>query len=460
MSTEAEKRLHRCCFSGHRQEKLKEDDATVKTWLEEQIRSAIASGFTTFISGCAMGVDIWATQIVLALRDKEQAIRGTSQLKVIAATPWPGFSNRWSIDWQIQYSDLLKRADLIVPISKHYSKDVFQKRNEWMVDHASRVIAYFNGEPGGTRDTIEYAQKQGVEVISNNPEYVEKIRKPRKDREEETMTIDYPENLVRAIGVDRIYSGEYVPLTEDQLKGLEHSMNMLNNRERKVLQLHFIEKKTFQTCGDELGISRQRVQQISARAVGALRHPGKIVFILDGFEKTEMSLMIIAAEEMKKQLTAQKKRYPLMNEEDVVKFVFQGMLGVGHLVTDQAVAMERLKTEMEGLGEPQADEKLIEKISPQWVRMNLRVAKKEGISEADIAYMLFESAKKTCLAFTRQNVYNFCVKMDGSTTMKEAAEKVLDENWLPSHSDAYRAAYHPAYRVLHKDYRKFERGEK
>ena len=38
--------------------------------------------------------------------------------------------------------------------------------------------------------------------------------------------------------------------------------------------------------------------------------------------------------------------------------------------------------------------------------------------------------------------------------MKQAAVKVLDENWLPSHSQRYREAYHPAYRVLHKDYRK------
>ena len=43
--------------------------------------------------------------------------------------------------------------------------------------------------------------------------------------------------------------------------------------------------------------------------------------------------------------------------------------------------------------------------------------------------------------------------------MRTAAEKVLDEGYLPSHSEKYRDAYHPAYRVLWKDYRKFRRGE-
>ena len=60
MPTEEEKRLHRCCFSGHRPEKLNASTEQVKTWLEEKIDEAIADGYATFISGCAMGVDIWS----------------------------------------------------------------------------------------------------------------------------------------------------------------------------------------------------------------------------------------------------------------------------------------------------------------------------------------------------------------------------------------------------------------
>ena len=156
---EEEKRLHRCCFTGHRPEKLNASEADVKKWLEEQIDKAIADGYVTFITGCAMGVDIWAGQIVL----ERKAVN--PDIHLIAATPWPGFSNMWNIYWQVQYSDLLKNADLVVPVSNHYSKDVFQKRNEWMVDHSNRVIAYYNGTPGGTRNTIEYAEKKMIEVV-------------------------------------------------------------------------------------------------------------------------------------------------------------------------------------------------------------------------------------------------------------------------------------------------------
>lgn len=157
--SEEEKRLHRCCFTGHRPEKLQATEDEVKQWLEQQIDTAIADGFTTFISGCAMGVDIWAGQIVL--RKKAE----NAELHLIAATPWPGFAARWKDEWRNKYNDLLRNADLVVNVCDHYHGGVFQQRNEWMVDHSNRVIAVYNGTAGGTRNTIEYAGKKGVDVI-------------------------------------------------------------------------------------------------------------------------------------------------------------------------------------------------------------------------------------------------------------------------------------------------------
>ena len=45
-----------------------------------------------------------------------------------------------------------------------HSRPCFQIRNEWMVNHASRVIAVFNGENSGTKNTIDYAHRVGVPV--------------------------------------------------------------------------------------------------------------------------------------------------------------------------------------------------------------------------------------------------------------------------------------------------------
>ena len=60
--TEQEKRLHRCCFAGHRPESILLSEATARDWLRYQIQQAIAANYTTFITGMGMGFDIWAAQ--------------------------------------------------------------------------------------------------------------------------------------------------------------------------------------------------------------------------------------------------------------------------------------------------------------------------------------------------------------------------------------------------------------
>ena len=64
---ESEERTHRCCFTGHRPEKLDFPESEVNAKLQKEIRLAIADGINVFITGMAPGVDIWAAEIVLDL---------------------------------------------------------------------------------------------------------------------------------------------------------------------------------------------------------------------------------------------------------------------------------------------------------------------------------------------------------------------------------------------------------
>ena len=159
MANETELRLHRCCFTGHRPEKLNRSEVEIKKDLETAILQAINDGFVTFITGMARGVDIWAGEIILQLRKQNP------NLHLIAASPYEGFESRWSTDWQRRYNSILEQADLVRFICKGYSKACFQIRNEWMVDRSARVIALYNGEPGGTRNTIEYAKQNGIQTV-------------------------------------------------------------------------------------------------------------------------------------------------------------------------------------------------------------------------------------------------------------------------------------------------------
>lgn len=159
MATEAEMRLHRCCFTGHRPEKLRRSEKEVRADLEYEIRKAVYDGLNVFISGMARGTDIAAAEIVLQLREEGYPVR------LICASPYPGFENNWSRAWQTRYEAVIAKADLVRYIRPQYSKGCFQIRNEWLVNHSARVIAVFNGQPSGTKNTIDYALRKGIPVV-------------------------------------------------------------------------------------------------------------------------------------------------------------------------------------------------------------------------------------------------------------------------------------------------------
>ena len=157
--TEAEKRMHRVCFTGHRPEKLTRSDRAIRRDLEKEIRQAVADGLNVFITGMARGVDVWAAQIVLMLRDEG------CDVKLMCACTYDGFECGWSQEWQLQYKEIVSAADFVKYVCEGYSRSCFQVRNEWMVNHSARVIAVFNGEKSGTKNTIDYAAKVNVPVV-------------------------------------------------------------------------------------------------------------------------------------------------------------------------------------------------------------------------------------------------------------------------------------------------------
>ena len=103
-------------------------------------------------------MDLWAADIVLEMR------RHDKRLKLICAIPFNGFEEKWPIDWKKHYKLVRKQADHFQVLSDRYSPDVYQNRNQWLVNHSSRLIAVFNGEPSGTGNTIQYAKEQGIPV--------------------------------------------------------------------------------------------------------------------------------------------------------------------------------------------------------------------------------------------------------------------------------------------------------
>ena len=148
-----------CCFTGHRPEKLKAGEAVLKAALWKEITDAFEDEFSCFISGMSRGVDLWAAELVLKLREMHPEVR------LVCAVPFVGFADKWNDYWQGMYDRTMKEANEVRFICDKYNAGVFAERNRWMVDNSARVIAVNNGTSGGTVSTIRYAVKQHREIV-------------------------------------------------------------------------------------------------------------------------------------------------------------------------------------------------------------------------------------------------------------------------------------------------------
>ncbi|MBR5109364.1 MAG: hypothetical protein IK099_04145 [Clostridia bacterium] len=148
--------------------------------------------------------------------------------------------------------------------------------------------------------------------------------------------------------------------------------------------------------------------------------------------------------------------YPQMEPQDAVKLIYQQEFGPGHLIKDEKKAMEYLRQELAGAGEPLAGEALYDPIGNGLCRLNLRVCKAKGIPAEDILRLFVDTAR---------HVQGDKKKM---TAGIRVLQKLAEEDETPfeairldlflakypktcpavHHSDAYRTAYHPAYRVV------------
>ena len=160
-----------CAFTGHRPHKFpwkyNETDrrcVALKMTLEREIEKLVNEGVTDFFSGMAEGVDQWAAAAVLAQRVKNPA------LSLHCILPWNGQEKGWSQTAQKCYQEILQQADTVGYITQEYQEDCPLKRNHYLVDVASILLAVYGGEwRGGTAATIRYAKRMGREIRIIDP---------------------------------------------------------------------------------------------------------------------------------------------------------------------------------------------------------------------------------------------------------------------------------------------------
>jgi uncharacterized phage-like protein YoqJ len=158
-------------FTGHRPEKLpgtgifcNPQTRMIKALIYNEIKSGLRDGCRKFYTGLAMGVDLWAGEILVNLKHR------FPEICLIGVSPFPEYANSFDCIWKSIYLFVTKNCDELVYTSPHYNFDSFKIRNHYLVDMSTRLVGVVSDYKSGTGQTISYAKKcqKDIRIIDCN----------------------------------------------------------------------------------------------------------------------------------------------------------------------------------------------------------------------------------------------------------------------------------------------------
>lgn len=155
------------------------------------------------------------------------------------------------------------------------------------------------------------------------------------------------------------------------------------------------------------------------------------------------------------------RRYREMTPCDAVKLAYQSVFGGGHLIPDREAALVRLRAEYEALPEKNTAGELTEEIGGGLVRLHLAALDPDVLPLEAVNAMFCRSAEMVqgdaeTFACALEDIRRGCAEgyLPFGTDALESYLEVYREQGMPmvSHSETYREAYHPAYRIIRQEF--------
>lgn len=161
-------------------------------------------------------------------------------------------------------------------------------------------------------------------------------------------------------------------------------------------------------------------------------------------------------------LPAYARAHPAARPVDFVKLLFQGAFGGEHLVADPAGTLDRLVAEADTLTPAQQVQPYFEPLPGEYCRMNLSALKEVSPALLNRIFVV-SSREKTPGAEQKFEeglvaLQSLCKEHRSAFGFSEVELAAYLTEYRAgglrpvSHSEAYRAAYGPAYRVVHRAY--------
>lgn len=160
---------------------------------------------------------------------------------------------------------------------------------------------------------------------------------------------------------------------------------------------------------------------------------------------------------MRSILLTHARRYPKMEPTDAVKLLYQSEFGGGHLICDEAACLHRLEQEYAGVC-PDPGCLLAEDIGGDIVRIHLGALGEYTLADLGRDFIRSASLQTGSIEAFREKLA-LLTELTAAGQMPFSSEVLAQyltayeaAGFPPvSHSEGYRNAYHPAYRVVRRE---------
>lgn len=169
--------------TGHRPDKLFGYDYSHEGWcrLRERLKRHLSDlGASVAISGMALGVDTVFAQVALELK-----------LPLICAIPCRGQHKVWQPESQSLYMDIVRQGHCKLVSDSEYTRSLMNLRNLWMVENCDKLLAVWDGSPGGTANCVILAKKKGKEIIYVELSDLMHLRNPKQNFKKRSRGHEY-----------------------------------------------------------------------------------------------------------------------------------------------------------------------------------------------------------------------------------------------------------------------------
>jgi len=165
-----------CAITGHNPQRFKfkyNEQAplcqSIKAALFEQIKVLYSNGVRLFYVGCAVGVDTWAAELILELKQQEDF----DEIELFCAIPFYDHSEKFTEGQKKRLQYILSNCTKQEIINRKHSPVAYKRLNYYMVDNSQYLIAVFDqdrSDRSGLGQMVNYAIKNNLSISFIHPD--------------------------------------------------------------------------------------------------------------------------------------------------------------------------------------------------------------------------------------------------------------------------------------------------